>query len=200
MTRTLMLTASLLATVVVSACGATLEPQLTTFEYQRKTMSAAEQTAVSGALTAGSVTLPDIRVASGPVCQFASNVSGVATNDVDVNGDPRSQAANIRLDATNDLTRPSNDCPPSVSVEPAILVIQTDGNIRVGSPVLGSGTAEVKIDGETFSSNGLYFKFELGSYNGDYTTGSFEFIAKNVDNAADNRVVIVHNGNFALDD
>jgi hypothetical protein len=200
MIRSFLLAASVPVALVVAACSTPVEPQLVTFDYQREPMSAAELVAVSNALIGGSVTLPDNRVASGPSCQFSSNVSQVVINDVDVNGDPNSGAANILLDATNDLTRASNDCPSAVSIEPYSLAIATANNVHVGQPVLGSGSATVEIDGETFSSQGLYFKFELTSYDGDYTTGEFEFIAKNVDNPADNRALVVFNGAFALDD
>ena len=201
MSRTACTAAALFVALAVTGCSTALQPQLVGFKYQRKSMTPAEQAAVSNALNNGSVTLPDIRVSAGPICGFTSNVADpAANNDVDVNGDPHTEDANIRLDAFNDLNRPSNDCPPTVSAKPSTLVIQTDGNIRVGQPVLGSGAAQVEIAGQTFSSRGLYFRFVLDSYDGDYTTGRYEFIAKNIDNPADDRVIIVHDGGFSLDD
>ncbi|MDJ0949672.1 MAG: hypothetical protein QNJ94_12195 [Alphaproteobacteria bacterium] len=195
---------------LLAACSA--EPQFVTFEYQRKVMSPGEQSAVSNALRSGSMTLRDFRGASSPTCQFAANVGATGTiTGVDVSHDPNIRVSQITLDADNflDGTRDPNSaldpgsqkCPRGVGGnEIATLKIETNADIKVGRPVVDSGAGEVFIDGQGFSSRGLYGKFNLTSFDDGYTVGSFEFLARNTDDLSDHTVLVVTNGNFGVDD
>jgi len=188
------------APLTLGSCGGgRIEPQYVTFDYQRKAMTPQELAMVASALQAGTRSLPDSALFGSQSCQFSTNLQ-TGRVELAVNGDPRTGSSNLVLRADNDLQRPSNACPAAIGDEARDVAIQTGNNIRLGQVAVNSGEAIVTVDGERFSSAGHYLRFELLSLNGDYAVGRFEFLARNIDDLSDTRVLIVSNGNFAVED
>jgi hypothetical protein len=179
--------------------GSSIEPQYVTFDYRSKTMSETEATAISNALETGQRSLPDTVLFGSESCQFTSNAE-TGRLELAINGNPVGSTANLVLRADNDTARPTNVCPAAVSPTPRDVAIQTSNNVRLGQAVVNSGEATLTINGERFSSSGLYMRFELTGLSGDYGVGRFEFLARNIDDPSDSRVIVVSNGNFAVED
>ena len=55
------------------------------------------------------------------------------------------------------------------------------------------GTKFFQIDPE------IYFSFTLDELDGSYATGTFEFVATNVNDPTDVQVLLVYDGNYGLE-
>ncbi|MEE8168975.1 MAG: hypothetical protein V3T70_00370 [Phycisphaerae bacterium] len=149
----------------------------------------------------GTRALEDELFASAGSCGFAADMTSVGGETprarLVFNGSPDTPGFNIVISGF----RATESCDPGHGPTPHAIYIFSDQNLPIGVPTqLGYALVDTQ-DGETFSSIGHYFELEVQSIDAQagVATGRFEFIARNDNDAADNRTLIATSGVFRMD-
>jgi hypothetical protein len=167
--------------------------------YRFRTVTPQGLSIIDGKLKQGTLTIDSTGVGDFPPCE-ATDTSGI---DLDLFRDSSGTLQSARLQADSlvvsqfEPTPPNPPCPTPGA--PPTLTINTGMGLSIGMPD-ATGQAIIRINGIEYSSGTLYSKFIIQNRDATtgFTTGSFEFLGRNVADPNDLRIVVVRDGVFAI--
>jgi hypothetical protein len=167
--------------------------------YRFKTVTEEELSQMVERLREGSLDMDSSDVSEIAAC----NATDSTALEMDVLYDDNQQVDYVRVASRALVVSQYEPSPPNIECQhPAGLpTINIQTSLALGAPATDTaGNATFRIgDVDYFADQRLYFKFSLLSHDisTGFSTGKFEFVARNRNDPHDMRVVIVRNGVFA---
>lgn len=170
------------------------------FEAQWPAIPAGAVSGIVDDLQDGTRTLGDVQLRGPGPCEFIADFEpespGTSQARLVFYGTPCTPGFSVYISGF----RWNPACSTNLGPTPRSITIHSDQDLPVGQTTRDGYALVETTDGETYSSIGLFFEFELAEvdYAAEAAMGSFEFMARNENDPNDNTILVVINGSFRM--